>query len=131
MVLVKWDEKYSVGLESIDTQHKTLVGLINQLHEAMKLGRSKELIKPTLDSLTKYTKEHFTFEEEKMQAVNYPGLAEHRNQHEEFVKKVDAFVADYDAGRAGLTFAIINFLRDWLLHHIADTDKKYSSYLQP
>ena len=32
---VKWKDGYSVGIESIDTQHKKLLGLINSLQTAV------------------------------------------------------------------------------------------------
>ncbi|KPV43085.1 bacteriohemerythrin [Alicyclobacillus ferrooxydans] len=130
MALVTWDEKYSVGNGMIDKQHHSLVDLINQLHDAMKEGKSKEKVKPTLDALLKYTKEHFTYEEQRMQAANYPLFSEHKKQHEGFVAKVESFITDYNSGKAGLNFSIINFLKDWLLNHIAESDKKYRSYMQ-
>ena len=37
MALITWDDSYSVKVDKIDGQHQKLMGLINQLHEAMKI----------------------------------------------------------------------------------------------
>jgi hypothetical protein len=42
MSLIQWEEKYSVKHATIDSQHKKLVELINNLHEAMKVGKAKD-----------------------------------------------------------------------------------------
>ena len=71
MSFIKWSEDYSVGIEKIDMQHKKLVSYINELHDAMKDGQSNSVIGDILNKLVKYTKEHFSTEEEYMQKYNY------------------------------------------------------------
>lgn len=130
MALVQWNEaKYSVHEERIDTQHETLFELINRLHDSMKEGRSKESIPSTLNALVAYTKQHFGYEEGYMKRVGYPNLDQHRAQHEEFVSTVERFISDYNSGKVGLTFQIINYLKDWLISHILKTDKQYDEFV--
>jgi len=38
MAPIQWKGEYSVGINSIDRQHKTWIGLINKLHRAMAKG---------------------------------------------------------------------------------------------
>lgn len=131
MPLITWDPaKYSVHVDTIDDQHHVLIDLINQLHDAMRVAKSREMVPSTLDALLKYTREHFSYEEVHMRDIRYPDYQGHKEEHEEFVAKVDQFIKDYHAGRAGLSFTIINFLRDWLLHHIMESDKKYSDFVK-
>ncbi len=35
MALFTWGEQFSVKIESIDEQHKKLIGLLNDAHEAL------------------------------------------------------------------------------------------------
>ena len=33
--LFQWSDSFSIGLQEVDEQHKVLVGLLNELHEAI------------------------------------------------------------------------------------------------
>ncbi|MEA1890408.1 MAG: hemerythrin domain-containing protein, partial [Pseudomonadota bacterium] len=58
-----WKEEYSVGIDSIDQQHKKLLSLINQLQTAVDYSTGKEFEREALDELVTYTKDHFSYEE--------------------------------------------------------------------
>jgi len=60
---VKWKDEYSVGIESIDKQHKKLLGLINSLQTAVYFSTGEEFEQQALDELVDYTKTHFSYEE--------------------------------------------------------------------
>lgn len=128
MSVFKWNDSYSVNVTEMDDQHKKLVDLINQLHDAMLGRRAKEIQKGILDQLITYTKTHFTREEQLMQQHNYTGLPEQKIQHEKFVEKLRSWVRDYKDGRLTLSLDMMNFLKDWLLNHIQKVDKKYSDF---
>ena len=44
MSFISWSNNYSVKIEHIDEQHKNIINLINQLHDAMKSGKGQEVI---------------------------------------------------------------------------------------
>ena len=48
MPLMEWTDKLSVGVPSIDAQHKKLVSMANTLYDAMKAGHGKEILDETL-----------------------------------------------------------------------------------
>lgn len=48
---VEWSNELSTGIEEIDDQHKVLVGLLNEIHEAIQQGRTVEATKGILDRL--------------------------------------------------------------------------------
>ena len=52
-----------MGIPQIDTQHKGLVRLINDLHAAMSAGQGIQKVGKILDELVHYTEEHFSYEE--------------------------------------------------------------------
>lgn len=68
---------------------------------------------------------HFKTEEKYMQNFKFTGYQAHKKEHEGFVNKVDAFQNDFDEGKLGLSIEVMTFLRDWVLKHIKETDKKY------
>ena len=59
MSLINWSDNYSVKVAKFDNQHKNLVNMINEMHEAMRSGRGKDALKPILQKLVNYTVQHF------------------------------------------------------------------------
>jgi hemerythrin len=129
MALLNWTENYSVKIKEIDTQHKKLVDIINNLHDSMKAGKSKEVLGKILEELINYTGYHFKTEEDLFDKYGYPEKNTHKRQHGDLVDQVLKFKANFDNGKSVVSIDIMNFLRDWLTQHIAGSDKKYSSYL--
>ncbi|NUN70995.1 MAG: hemerythrin family protein [Bacteroidetes bacterium] len=129
MALIQWSEKLAVNIPSIDGQHRILVDLVNQLHDAMKAGRSKEVIADVLNRLIDYTKLHFAHEEACMTKSCFAHAKDHKCQHDELASKVLQFQADFSAGKVGLTMEVLNFLQQWLSGHIMKSDKAYSDHL--
>ena len=87
MAAITWKDFYSVGDASLDSQHQQIVGVINELFDAMEKKSTQQVVKPILDRLVKYTFEHFKSEEEAMAAVEYPDLIEHRAMHDKIRQK--------------------------------------------
>jgi len=44
MSLIEWSPAYSVKVKKFDDQHKKLIELINQLHDAMKAGQGNAML---------------------------------------------------------------------------------------
>ena len=51
MSLITWSEAFSVGIKSIDEQHKKLVDLLNRIATAKVEGISKKEIEKILDAI--------------------------------------------------------------------------------
>lgn len=128
MALISWEEKYSVNVKEIDEQHKKLVKLVNDLHEAMSVGKGKAIMATVLQSLIDYTATHFAAEEKYMTKFNYPAYPQHKSEHDKFVKQVLDFQKGFAKGDLVLTLDVMKFLKDWLLNHILGTDKKFGPF---
>jgi hemerythrin-like metal-binding protein len=129
MAFMNWDERYSVGIETVDEEHNVLFGVLNELYDAMKKGQAQSVTGPLLKKLADYTRRHFASEETKMTATGFPGLAAHRDQHRNLIKQVEQFVARFERGDIMLSVDLFNFLRDWLANHIQKADKEYGPWL--
>ena len=57
MSLFAWSAKYSLHIGQIDEQHKKLVGMLNDLFDAMKAGKGNDVLDNVLSQLIAYTKE--------------------------------------------------------------------------
>jgi len=129
MPRIKWDDSYSVGVHSLDEQHKKLVAMANQLHEAMSAGKGKEVIEPILNDMLDYTRQHFSAEEKLLEKYNYPGLGDQKREHEAFFKKVTEMQLELKAKNLTLSIEVSQFLRSWITGHILGIDKQYTHFL--
>jgi hemerythrin len=128
MALVQWNDTLSVKINEIDGQHKKLIKMINDLQDAMRAGKGKDTLGLILNELARYTSDHFSTEEKYFERFNYPETATHMNDHARFIRQVGAFKADFESGKIGLTIKLMDFLSDWLQHHIMSVDKQYSAF---
>lgn len=129
MALINWSDNLSVNIKGLDNQHKKLVSIINELHDAMKKGESSKVLTKILFEMAAYTKTHFKSEEELFDKFNYPDKIKHKKEHDMFVQKVDDFMTEYKSGKTNLSFELMNFLTKWLMNHIQVSDKAYSGFL--
>ena len=130
MSLFQWKDEYSVDHSEIDMQHKRLFQLAGELHAAMTAGKANAALSKTLNDLIAYTKHHFTCEERLMQTHHYPEFAKHKALHDELTTRVIEFQKGFTAGRTAMSIDLLQFLKDWLSHHIGETDRKVAVYLK-
>ncbi|MEG2171648.1 MAG: bacteriohemerythrin [Desulfovibrionaceae bacterium] len=128
--LVQWTKKLETGIQMIDDQHRSLCELINGLHKAMVHRDSNAAISKLIRSLKEYTVLHFSTEEQYFEHSAYPDVAKHKSIHRKFEQKVQDFENDFNKGTATVSMEILNFLKDWLIHHIAGTDPGYVKYVK-
>jgi hemerythrin len=128
-VLFPWDDSFSVNIGVVDAQHKTLVSMVNELHQAMARRSGKDKLGQILSNLIKYTQGHFATEETLMQAHAYPDFLAHKSEHEHLTGKVIDFQRRFLSNEVGLSIELMEFLKDWLRKHILGSDKKYSPFL--
>ncbi len=127
--LLRWSDSLSVGIDSIDSQHKNLIGLINELNVQINSGSAKEAVGRTLGKLIDYTGSHFQNEERLFAGHDYPEQTSHKELHSKLVTQVLHFQDQFEKGEKDISLELMEFLKDWLVNHIKKTDKQYSSFL--
>lgn len=128
-LLFPWSDTYSVKIGVIDMQHKNLVSIVNELHQAMVAGQGKQQLGKILSNLIKYTQVHFKTEENFMESHQYPEFIHHKSEHDHLTKTVLDFQSKFQRNETGLTIEVMDFLKDWLSKHILGSDKKYTPFL--
>ena len=128
--MLEWKEKYAIGIQEIDAQHKILVDMICKLFAAMQSGAGKDVLDVTISGLVDYTQRHFMTEEILMGNYDYPELDLHQSEHRKFSAEVARFQEEFQSGNTGISIQLITFLRNWLDEHICQTDHKYAKYLR-
>ena len=131
MSLMEWNDTLSVGIKVVDDDHKKLIGLLNELHDAVASGHGKDVLGRTLDGLVSYTRFHFTREERMFEETGYADAVAHKKEHDDLTKQVLDVQARYkNDARAMLSLEVMSFLKNWLFHHIEGSDKKYAPHLK-
>ena len=129
MPLISWGPQIVVGHPEIDSQHRKLIRIINDLHDAMAKGRGKEVLGRSLVELDEYTRYHFGTEEAVMDENAYNGASGHKLKHRELAGQLATIMTDYRNGKLTVTMETMDFLRVWLTDHIMGMDKKLSQFL--
>jgi len=127
---VTWSERMSVGVPLLDSDHKILIGLINNLQRSIGDDEEYSAVGSVLQALDEYAAHHFAREEKMMEACRYPLLDQHHDIHAGFAAKVAALKARYDEDKTGVRAReCLTFLNSWLIDHICTTDMNYRSWV--
>jgi hemerythrin-like metal-binding protein len=128
MQLIEWTDRYSVGNEVFDNEHKKLFAIINELNDTFEHGGGRVAAEKALDELLDYTDRHFGHEEALF--ADYPDKAAHLIAHQELRAQVlDYRAAMAQKGGMEMVMELVAFLQFWLLQHIISVDKRFCRWL--
>lgn len=130
MALFTWSSEYSVGNDLIDTEHRTLFDLADRLHSAMLSGSGRAALRSLFVELADYTRTHFAHEEALMAMHAYPKRPEHAEIHRQLIARITKLQNDLDGGKLTVTMDTMQFLREWLQHHIGKTDRLVADHVR-
>ncbi len=123
--LIFWSDKYNLGVEVIDAQHKKMIEIINALYRSLQVLPDKEVLRSTIDELIQYADMHFSTEEKYFNEFKYAGKEEHTREHEAYREKVNKFSKAYYENEVMFPFEMMDFLGEWWVTHILGEDREY------
>lgn len=124
MTQVIWQDSYSIGIDTIDTQHKQLFDIMNKIYVASEDDSELDVIMPLFDELQDYTKYHFDEEEQYFTTLSQRSIEQHKSEHQFFIDELDKI--KLQSLRIGtISLELLYFLNDWLVNHIQVEDPKY------
>ena len=129
MIKIRWQDKFSVDNKKIDNEHKTFIELIRSLSEAIEQERDLLHIERLLTELGLYARFHFYSEETLMHEHDYPGLADHKAEHEALLDKFEKRAAEFRQDPSAGGTDLILFLFTWFADHTAGTDHDLARFL--
>ena len=126
-----WNPSYSVGHPVLDEQHMRLLALVGQIaacaeDDSLEGTNQFHVI---LGELSVYAMTHFHTEEQLLSQCNYALLKEQRAEHQRYKVGLGDFHLSALSGvvdKVGLK----QYLSDWWLHHILESDMRYKDALQ-
>lgn len=130
MSLMAWNDAFATHVGDVDSHHKKLIDLINEIYRGIMLEKDKAAVDSTLNELVEFTVKHFGYEESLFDKYGYEDSRSHKEKHKTLLAQVGDYVGRYKEGDTDVSHELLSFLKNWLTKHIMGVDQKYASYLK-
>ena len=124
MPFVTWHDRFSLGIKGIDEHHQQFVRLVNLIGAEVETA-PEEIPRPLLDALVTLSIFHFRYEERYLNEVAFPGIADHKKEHDAFVSRLQGGPQSFSQGGAEL----LQFLASWIDVHFNATNSRLRLFL--
>jgi hemerythrin len=123
---LKWKTKYTIGLPSIDRQHRKIFENLLSLERAITNKQSSNEIRHLLKQLAENLDLHWAIEEALLEIIRYPKIEEHRQSH----AKLNEALAKLEIHLGGHQpmDEIARFFETWFIEHVLAGDVDYLNY---
>ena len=122
---MQWEEKFYLGLNSMDDQHQDFVNLLNDLRKS-----GKNEFSSLFRILCEHISAHFEFEDALMQELNFPARVEHRGEHLRVLGELVQFSRQVEQGRTMMAQAYVNErLPEWFGLHVSTMDSALAAHV--
>jgi hemerythrin len=129
-----WKDKYIIGVEKIDEQHKELFcrvsGFLFLLRRNGNCEDTARKAQETLEFMQSYIVTHFEDEESYQKEINYLGLRMHKEIHEQIKYEVCIFAERFnDEGYSkDLVQKFASKLLAWMINHVGVCDREIAYF---
>ena len=128
MSIMDWSPSFSLGVKSMDDEHKQLISIMNRLHDENARNLPQAELLKIIDELVAFTLKHFADEEKYMADIQFPELDRHKLIHQDLLSKLKTNIQAYRATSGPVPESLFDFLRIWLSAHIQGVDMKYGEF---
>ncbi|OVE82315.1 hypothetical protein BVY04_01345 [bacterium M21] len=127
MLRIEWGDEFSVGVPVLDSQHRQLIDLINELVVINSSDGQGETSFGILGKVVEYSQRHFKMEEKLLKRHGYDDLLAHCAHHREYKTTLAELMTKNTVH--SIAPELLEFLVDWWVDHILVTDMAYRSTL--
>jgi len=124
MPLINWDEKFSVGVASVDHEHRELIGLVNRAHARLTQPDRETAVMEFLGEIFTRISAHFALEEKIMREKNYDHYAEHKADHERLLDSIRDIMDRYEDRKYFSDDEFAQVLKSWFVEHFRTHDAR-------
>lgn len=124
-VSLYWKDAWNCGEETIDNQHKELFMMSSKLLENYVLTLDKQEALKYLDDILEHITEHFKYEEEVLEKLNYKDIYKHKNIHRAIIKKAFEVRHNIEDGIIDLSKAFTFLFDEVVVGHMLKEDTKF------
>ncbi len=130
---IRWEDKFVIDEGVIDTDHKTLFGLVSEFNESIPNFQSPGEMLSILASVKKYAQTHFQREEKLQQILEFPFCEDHKKEHEALIEKLNGLINKVmqtkEDNVIDVAVEIGSFLQEWITDHLIESDLPLKSYV--
>lgn len=124
MTLLQWKPAYSLGIPSVDLEHRELIGMINSTYKNLEDNRDPDSIEACLEDIFAGIAAHFALEELHMRNAAYREYQAHKQQHEELLDQLRDMMDEFEDDPASGRETLQRSLSDWFGKHFATFDAR-------
>ncbi|MBK8907055.1 MAG: hemerythrin family protein [Rhodospirillales bacterium] len=122
---LEWRDEFSVGVASIDYEHRELIDRLNAIIAKLESGGDRDEILDIIADVNTGISAHFALEETVMRAHGYDHYADHKGDHEHLLDDIrDIMDAVEDGTYANRKQDLAQRLVDWFLIHSKTRDAR-------
>ncbi len=130
-----WQDIYSVGIPSIDAQHKDFFSTTNEIIDLLnrKESATNEQLLAEVMKLVNYANTHFKTEEGYFDKLHYFDAATHEAAHNSYRKRVAYYLEEFakpEVDTPRMADEIASYSIYWLSDHILQVDKQYTIFFK-
>ncbi|MEE1073315.1 MAG: bacteriohemerythrin [Cellulosilyticum sp.] len=129
--MIKWDERYRLGIDIIDEQHKKLFEIAGEAEHIMKMPEHLDKYDEIVDivnQLRDYVRYHFEQEEKMLFEIKYKKLFAHKVAHDDFIEYIySQDLGEVDKNQTEGSLRLVNTLIDWLVEHVLQRDREWAT----
>ncbi len=129
MSLLEWNSEFSVGIESMDFEHRKMIGMINEIYDELMQHKDVESIEQFLGDIHAAISAHFALEERMMKNAGYGEYEAHKDDHEELLDQIRDMMDEFSVDPATGFGMLKANLADWFEAHFASFDARLHGQL--
>jgi hemerythrin len=124
MSLLQWKPEYSIGVQSMDDEHREMIELINATYGKLTSGHDAAQVEEYLGEILSTISMHFALEERMMRKAGYGEYQAHKDDHEALLDRLRDLMDDYfDDPKVG-AHKLEQSLSDWFAGHFSSFDAR-------
>lgn len=137
----QWRDKYKLGIDEIDAQHKHFFALAHSIAESAQSRCNVGKAVRAVVAMRSYAFKHFHTEETLLAQAGYPRLYAHTRLHDAYLRDLMVFTEelavyaqepDMEADEAFLDLVarIADYTAKWWAEHIQNKDSDYARHIR-
>lgn len=128
--LWEWDEAMSLGIPTIDADHRDLALRYNGLVHALFQNGDPALFEKCFRSLVSQVRRHFAYEQRIMIDLGYKACPHHTAEHEKLLREAEELTRRVTTGVEAYDCSVlVRYVKYWLIEHIVHEDRRLARFL--
>lgn len=124
MALLQWKPEYSVGIESMDDEHRAMMALINDVYLSLEGESGEAEIDDGLGQIFNTISMHFALEERLMRDNDYAEFEAHKRDHEKLLDQMRDLMDSYFDDPVIGANRLQEQLSEWFAGHFSSFDAR-------